>query len=335
MKTTILRPSWWITRAGYFGILLVFVILSACSGSSTSLPAKPTNLAYLTNPATYTAGTLIASNTPSSSGTVASYSVSPALPTGLSLNTTTGVITGTPASATSLAPYAITASNAGGNTTAILTVTINPSAVAVNTTAATMDPGSQRIFSATVTGLPSSAVTWSTVPAGTGTVTVLDADNVAYTAPATGGQIRLIATSVSDGSATATITIHVSAVAAQTENVFNNWNVGGVSNGPTSPTTFSITTTRHIVYFDTYHYFNGGVLPGLLSLKHSDGTVYGPWQTTGSLGQGGVLNASWICYPDMDIKAGTYTVIDSDPSTWSYDSESSGEGFSHIMALTL
>jgi hypothetical protein len=47
---------------------------------------------------------------------VSSYSVSPALPPGLSLNGTTGIISGTPTEATGYKRYMVTASNAGGST---------------------------------------------------------------------------------------------------------------------------------------------------------------------------------------------------------------------------
>lgn len=49
-------------------------------------------------------------------GTVTSYSVNPALPAGLSLNTTTGVISGTPTTAAAWNNYIITATNASGST---------------------------------------------------------------------------------------------------------------------------------------------------------------------------------------------------------------------------
>ncbi|HMK72944.1 MAG TPA: putative Ig domain-containing protein, partial [Myxococcaceae bacterium] len=85
----------------------------------------PANLTYSTNPAVYTKGAAIAPNTPSSGGgAVTSYSVSPALPAGLNLNTTTGVITGTPAVVSAAASYVVTASNSGGSTTASLSVTV-------------------------------------------------------------------------------------------------------------------------------------------------------------------------------------------------------------------
>ena len=86
----------------------------------------PTNLAYATNPAIYTQGVAIAPNTPSSSGgAVAAYAVSPALPAGLALDTTTGVISGTPTAVSAAASYLVTASNGAGSTTATLSITVN------------------------------------------------------------------------------------------------------------------------------------------------------------------------------------------------------------------
>jgi hypothetical protein len=49
------------------------------------------------------------------------------------------------------------------------------------------------------------------------------------------------------------------------------------------------------------------------------------------IGQGGVMDAVWIVRPNTTIPAGTYTVIDSDPGSWSENSISGGAGFSHIM----
>ena len=94
----------------------------------TTSSTAPAGLTYSTNPATYTVGTSIAANTPSSTGgTITSYAVSPALPAGLSLNATTGIVTGTPTAATALAAYTVTGTNASGSTTVALTVTVAPS----------------------------------------------------------------------------------------------------------------------------------------------------------------------------------------------------------------
>jgi len=116
--------------------------------------------------------------------------------------------------------------------------------------------------------------------------------------------------------------------------IFDNGNiyaVSGTNSPPTDSTRFTITATWVVTYLQDYHYYNGGDLPGTISLKHSDGTVYGPFQTTGSIGQGGVINAYWICYPFVTIKPGSYVVIDSDPSTWSHNSQSGDRGFAQII----
>jgi hypothetical protein len=85
----------------------------------------PRNLTYTSNSPTYIKWTAISSNTPSWSGhAVTSWSISPALPAGLSFNTTTGVITGTPTSSIYSASHTVTAANAGGSTTRSLTISV-------------------------------------------------------------------------------------------------------------------------------------------------------------------------------------------------------------------
>ncbi|MGB8692519.1 MAG: Ig domain-containing protein [Steroidobacteraceae bacterium] len=58
------------------------------------------------------------------SGTVTGYSVSPALPPGLALDPTSGVISGTPLAASPATTYTFTASNAGGSATVVLTLPV-------------------------------------------------------------------------------------------------------------------------------------------------------------------------------------------------------------------
>jgi len=154
-----------------------------------------------------------------------------------------------------------------------------------------------------------------------------------YKAPETAGVYKVCAILASDTIQRACVEITVSDTPIDDEEIFYNGNVGGVSNNPTNPTTFTIDRERLITYIKNYHYLNGGVLPGTIALKHSDGTIYGPWQTWGEVGQGGVSNAYWIFHPLVRIKAGTYTVIDSHPETWSHNSWSNYQGFTWLRAM--
>jgi autotransporter-associated beta strand protein len=89
---------------------------------TSPLPTPPSSLSYAN--INGTVGTAIASVNPTVTGAVDSYSISPELPAGLSLNTSTGVISGTPSTAAVSAIYTVTATNAGGNTAATLTVAV-------------------------------------------------------------------------------------------------------------------------------------------------------------------------------------------------------------------
>jgi hypothetical protein len=99
---------------------------STKSGNATvtvTLPA-PSNLVYPQTMISASVRQAITPDIPTVTGAVSSYSVSPALPTGLSLSTTTGAISGTPTTAVAQTAYTVTATNAGGNTTTIVTITV-------------------------------------------------------------------------------------------------------------------------------------------------------------------------------------------------------------------
>ncbi|HWP95716.1 MAG TPA: hypothetical protein VN426_02625 [Syntrophomonadaceae bacterium] len=125
----------------------------------------------------------------------------------------------------------------------------------------------------------------------------------------------------------------INQTAGTEESIFTNFNVNSVMSQPTSPTVFTIDQPCKITSILDYHYLNKGALPGTITLKSQDGTVYGPWKTEGTVGQGNVANANWIAKPNIVIKAGTYTVIDSDPATWSQNPKSNGCGFTEIKGI--
>ncbi|MBI5102442.1 MAG: Ig-like domain-containing protein, partial [Nitrospirae bacterium] len=107
-----------------------------------------------------------------------------------------------------------------------------------------------------------------------------------------------------------------------------------VSNGPALPTTFTLTNTYLITNITTYHWNNGfGALPGTVGLKDSLGNTLGTWPATGYPGMGGVPNANWTIAPAIVLLPGTYTVVDSDPPTWSYNSGFSGMGFVWVYGI--
>jgi hypothetical protein len=91
-----------------------------CGGGGSSEPplAPPSGLHYGVNPALYTRDVAVTPNTPGSGGGgIAAYAISPALPAGLTLNPSTGSISGMPTVVTRIATYTVTASNAAGSTT--------------------------------------------------------------------------------------------------------------------------------------------------------------------------------------------------------------------------
>ena len=84
----------------------------------------PSSLSYATNPATYASGGPISTNSPTVTGTVVRWTVSPPLPAGLSISSTTGDITGTPTTPTSAADYNVGASNDAGTIVLAVNITI-------------------------------------------------------------------------------------------------------------------------------------------------------------------------------------------------------------------
>ncbi|TWG89208.1 galactose oxidase-like protein [Cupriavidus gilardii J11] len=85
----------------------------------------PATLAYSTPVPLYVAGEAIVPNIPTITGGAATaFSVAPALPTGLSINTSTGIISGTPAALQGATAYTVSASNSAGSAQATVTISV-------------------------------------------------------------------------------------------------------------------------------------------------------------------------------------------------------------------
>ena len=90
-----------------------------------SVYGAPTNFYYSANPTAYLPNQAIPPNNPTVSGFVARYSVSPALPTGLILDTNSGAVTGIPTVPNGgYVTYTVTATNVAGSTTVDLLIWI-------------------------------------------------------------------------------------------------------------------------------------------------------------------------------------------------------------------
>jgi hypothetical protein len=100
------------------------------SGSTTfsltiSVVGAPSGLSYSSSNLSLSIGTAMTELTPTvTGGTVTSYTVSPSLPSGLSLNGNTGVISGTPTSEQSSSTYVIRATNIAGNSSVTISISV-------------------------------------------------------------------------------------------------------------------------------------------------------------------------------------------------------------------
>jgi hypothetical protein len=117
-------------------------------------------------------------------------------------------------------------------------------------------------------------------------------------------------------------------------NIFYNGNISGVYNQPTAPTVFATTACNYVSRIVTYHWNDGsGKTPGTIAFHEAGGATYGPWQASGTPGQGGVVDAYWNAYPSIVLPAGTYTFVDSDPATWSQNTGTSGTGMGWVEGV--
>jgi alpha-tubulin suppressor-like RCC1 family protein len=90
----------------------------------------PASLTYSVSTATYVRGVAIAPNVPSlSGGTPTSFTVAPALPSGIVLDAVTGIITGTATVQATITTYTITASNSSGSTSTNIVFAVTASTV--------------------------------------------------------------------------------------------------------------------------------------------------------------------------------------------------------------
>ena len=112
---------------------------------------------------------------------------------------------------------------------------------------------------------------------------------------------------------------------------FDNGNIDAVRNRPTRTTVFTVSEPTRVTRIATYHWNDGlGAPPGRIALRNRSGETFGFWQATGESGQGGVPNAYWVVEPDVALAAGSYTIVDSNPSTWAQNAATAGAGMASV-----
>jgi uncharacterized repeat protein (TIGR01451 family) len=173
--------------------------------------SPPANFLYLSNGTALSSNTLILTRntsvvnlTPSVSGNVTGYTVSPSLPIGLTINTSTGAISGTPSAVTATGIYSITVFNTGGSATLNFNITVNdapPSSLSYGASTFSMIRERSYSFSPTYTGQnvtfsisPSNLPTGLSFNSSTGVFSGIptnDTANTSYTVTAsnTGGSL--------------------------------------------------------------------------------------------------------------------------------------------------
>ena len=145
---------------------------SSSSGSSLAAPAftiSSTSETKIVNNAI--SGYTISST----GGAIASYAISPAVPAGITFNTSSGLLSGTPTATQSATTYTITATNASGSATRTFTLTVQAaltapvislSKIAETTTAFIASVGFGYTIDASAGGAVASYALTGTLPAG-------------------------------------------------------------------------------------------------------------------------------------------------------------------------
>jgi hypothetical protein len=251
---------------------VIVLTVAACGGGGGSSASAPSGLSYM-SPTSVDAGS-VATFSPTVTGSVTSYTVSPTLPAGLSLNSSSGVISGTPTSAAAQATYTITATNSAGSTSFAWTLTVNPPPPSKlsYTSPLTATVGNTLNAGPTVTGTVSNYSINPSLPAGL----TLNASSgvISGTPTATSAQANYTVTaSNSSGQTTCTVSLAVNPPPPSGLSYGNSTPpfVVGVSTISWAPTV----TGQVSQYTISPASPNGPALPGGLVFNTSTGVISG------------------------------------------------------------
>ena len=156
--------------------------------------------------------------TPSAFSATPTYSISPSLPTGLSMSTSTGVISGTPTVAQTATTYVITGTAGAESATTSVTISVSsitPATQTLSGNANTAITASTAFTPTAFTGAVSYAVTTGTLPTG---LSISSSTGVISGTPTatSSATITITATGATSGSATAAVTFAITNAIAVT-----------------------------------------------------------------------------------------------------------------------
>ena len=115
----------------------------------------------------------------------------------------------------------------------------------------------------------------------------------------------------------------------------------GYRNGGSAPVFSTHGKAVCLTSITTYHWDDGnGAPPGELGLTAESGLLggpggLGPWHVSATSGQDNAPEVNWRANVSLNppvILDGRYACSDSDPSTWSSNSSSGGDGFCTVQA---
>jgi hypothetical protein len=117
------------------------------------------------------------------------------------------------------------------------------------------------------------------------------------------------------------------------ELIFDNVNNTVAPGRAVSETEFFLEQKTMITKIQNCHNFIYGSSPGSIAIVDTKGKRYGPWQAIGVVRGADFSNAYWEVSPNIVLPPGQYTVIDSDPTSWSANAQSGGKGFTSVWGL--
>ena len=149
------------------------------------------------------------------SGPLTNCTVSPALPSGLTLNTTNCMVSGTPTAVSATTNYSVTATNSAGTSTATMTITIGDGLPTISISPSSVSGNVGSVFTITPTITSNGSTTTCSITAGGALPTGLNLNTSTCVISGTASAVKTATTYTitvtnSAGSRTANVTITVS-----------------------------------------------------------------------------------------------------------------------------